>query len=503
MLCLSGRRYPEVVAGGIPRSGWFAWGVVSRSQPEDLFEAHGRLLMVCNNLPMTLDFQRLYTHNRVMNLTVCRHNSAYPAYHSNEIIHQGYDPFQAPSPLGMRKPGMGSMLGGVVGAVLGQMLCPVPFLGAMLGGLIGSMFGSMLDSIFGASAPCCSHNMGQQYGPYNQQMAFDYGYPTQLPYLPQGFPNPPCGCGGPLFPPQRKPLQPWGLPRVGPSEEISSREVAPRTREEISVRNRPEGIRVDTEIRRRPDGVSEQVTDVQNRRNPDAAIDTTTRVGPGGTIETVSTPIEGGVQNDTVAVNANGTAATRETTLAREERTDVVLTDVDSAPGNMEVVADENRVVVTNPGTPDAGPVQNEVDISESSSDGFFENLGRRISGGDEEPAPAVAVDGVGQVHVSRNEEGQATVTVANGGDHQHVLTTAGDTDDGIIERAGEVVDNTISAVGNAAGDVVDAVGDAAHAVGDAVGDAAHAVGDAVGGAANAVGDAASRGWSTVRGWFS
>jgi len=77
-------------------------------------------------------------------------------------------------------------------------------------------------------------------------------------------------------------------------------------------------------------------------------------------------------------------------------------------------------------------------------------------------------------VHVSRNEEGQATVTVGRNGQHQEVLTTAGDTDDSLIERAGEVVDDTISAVGNAVGD-----------------------------AAEAVGDVASRGWRTVRGWFS
>ncbi|MCA9778403.1 MAG: hypothetical protein KC800_16865, partial [Candidatus Eremiobacteraeota bacterium] len=344
-------------------------------------------------------------------------------------------------------------------------------LGAMLGGLIGSMFGSMLDNLFGSSAPCCCHNMGRQYGPYNQQMGMDYGYPMPAyPYPPQGFPNPSYGQWGPAFPPQAPPMMPWGLPR------ISSPEVAPGRSEEIRVRNRPTGVRVDTEIHRGQDGTSVQVTDVQNRRNPDAALDTTTVVGPGGRIDTVSQPVEGGVQTDTLAQNADGSAATRETTLARENRTDVVVTDVDAAPGNMQVSANDQTVVVTNPGTAEGGAVQNQVDISEASSDGFFENLGRGINGlfgGEEEPQPTVNVNGADQVHVSRNEEGQATVSVGRNGQHQEVLTTAGDTDDSFIERAGEAVDNTISAVG-------------------------HAVGDA----AEAVGDVATGAWRTVTGWF-
>ena len=96
-------------------------------------------------------------------------------------------PFQANSPLGAKRPGMGRLIGGLVGSVLGQILCPIPFVGAMLGGLIGSMFGSMLDNLFATSAPCCCHNMGQQYGPMNGQMAYNYGYPVEQPYLPRGF----------------------------------------------------------------------------------------------------------------------------------------------------------------------------------------------------------------------------------------------------------------------------------------------------------------------------
>lgn len=107
------------------------------------------------------------------------------------------------------------MLGGLVGSILGQMMCPIPFLGALLGGMIGSMFGSMLDNMFGAGAPCCCHNMGQHYGPYNAQMGFEYGYPMDYPYAPPGFHNPHYGCAPPLFPNYQPPVAPHGLPQLG------------------------------------------------------------------------------------------------------------------------------------------------------------------------------------------------------------------------------------------------------------------------------------------------
>lgn len=150
-----------------------------------------------------------------MNLTINRYNS-----------HAQYSPFQpscapennffsAPSPLGQQRPGIGSFIGGLVGSILGQVLCPVPFLGAMIGGVIGSMFGSMLDSLLQMGAPCCCHNMGQNYGPMNQSMAGCYGYPGQYPYLPPNFHNPPYNQAPPLFPTHEPPVAPGRFPELG------------------------------------------------------------------------------------------------------------------------------------------------------------------------------------------------------------------------------------------------------------------------------------------------
>jgi hypothetical protein len=109
---------------------------------------------------------------------------------------------------------MGRLIGGIVGSILGQIMCPIPFVGAMLGGLIGSMFGSMLDNLFASSAPCCCHNMGQQYGPMNGQMGYNYGYPMAQPYVPQGFHNPQYGTAPPLFPQYEPPVAHHRLPQV-------------------------------------------------------------------------------------------------------------------------------------------------------------------------------------------------------------------------------------------------------------------------------------------------
>lgn len=153
-----------------------------------------------------------------MNLTVNRHQGSYYSnpYQQGPTCCPQRNPFQGSTGLGSRRPGMGRLIGGIVGAVLGQMLCPIPFVGAMLGGLIGSMFGSMLDNVFAGSAPCCCQNMGQQYGPYNANMGMNYGYPMELPYIPQGFHNPHYGeTSRPLFSEKQPPIASYGLPQIG------------------------------------------------------------------------------------------------------------------------------------------------------------------------------------------------------------------------------------------------------------------------------------------------
>ena len=70
---------------------------------------------------------------------------------------------------------------------------------------------------------------------------------------------------------------------------------------------------------------------------------------------------------------------------------------------------------------------------------------------GGEEVAPVTA-DGVGEVRVSKNDEGQATVSTVKGGEESELFTTAGDTDDTFVERAGEWVDESAAAVADGVG---------------------------------------------------
>ena len=144
-------------------------------------------------------------------------NQAPSLYNQHSQAYLNGSSFQAPSPLGQRRPGLGQLLGGIVGAALGQMMMPIPFLGAMLGGLIGSMLGSMMDNILGSTgAPCACHNMGQHYGPMNQDMAANYGYPQDISYLPQGFYNPSYGAAPPLFPQYDRPGVQYSTPQYDP-----------------------------------------------------------------------------------------------------------------------------------------------------------------------------------------------------------------------------------------------------------------------------------------------
>lgn len=143
-------------------------------------------------------------------------------------------PWGVYSGLGQAMPGALAGCAGLVGSVLGQMLCPVPFVGAMLGGMIGSLMGSLMEALSGMSTPCCGPTMGHQYGQMNQQMAGCYGYPQYFhddypvdsgyrPTVPAKFPNPSYGQSPPLFCPEppvsqdcsmQLGLLPWGNTQV-------------------------------------------------------------------------------------------------------------------------------------------------------------------------------------------------------------------------------------------------------------------------------------------------
>ena len=187
---------------------------------------------------------------------------------------------------------------------------------------------------------------------------------------------------------------------------------------------------------RNEDGTATSAVEVSNG---DASLDTTTNVSENGRIDTSVSHTEDSVSSNTVAID--GANATEVSTVANDEGTNVTVTDRDGT-ADTNLTANADAVTTTN------GGITNEVDISESNSDGFFEDVGRGITnfftGGPEQPE-AVDLDGVRQVGVNRDNEGQTTVSA----DGKEVLQTAGDTDDGWLERAGEGVDNFFRGIGN------------------------------------------------------
>ena len=239
------------------------------------------------------------------------------------------------------------------------------------------------------------------------------------------------------------------------SESLSSMDLKPGEQQETEVKNNEAGVQVDSNMEKKKDGSSELNVDTKSEKAPDADLSTKTTVPEGGRMDSNATAVEGGVDVNTVAQNKDGSAVTQERIEAREDRTDVSIKDIDRTGDNMAVAADGNTVSVTNPGSEKGGDVKSEVDISEANSDGFTENLGRNVAEffgfGGEEVAPVTA-DGVGEVRVSKNDEGQATVSTVKAGEESELFTTAGDTDDTFVERAGEWVDESAAAVADGVG---------------------------------------------------
>ena len=239
------------------------------------------------------------------------------------------------------------------------------------------------------------------------------------------------------------------------SESLSSMDLKPGEQQETEVKNNEAGVQVDSNMEKKKDGSSELNVDTKSEKAPDADLSTKTTVPEGGRTDSSATVVEGGADVNTVGQNKDGSAVTQERIEAREDRTDVSIKDIDRTGDNMAVAADGNTVNVTNPGSEKGGDVKSEVDISEASSDGFTENLGRNVAEffgfGGEEVAP-VQADGVGEVRVSKNDEGQATVSTVKAGEESELFTTAGDTDDTFVERAGEWVDESAAAVADGGG---------------------------------------------------
>jgi hypothetical protein len=238
------------------------------------------------------------------------------------------------------------------------------------------------------------------------------------------------------------------------SESLSSMDLKPGEQQETKVKNNEAGVQVDSNMEKKKDGSSELEVGTKSEKAPDANLKTETTVGKDGRIDSSATAVKDGVEVNTVAQNSDGSAVTQEKIEAKEKSTDVSIKDIDRKGDDMKVKADGNAVNVTNPGSEKAGDVTSKVDISESSSDGMVENFGRGVAeffGFEGEQVAPVQAEGVGEVRVNKNEEGQARVSTVKDGEESELFTTAGDTDDTFVERAGEAVDEGIDWVGDKA----------------------------------------------------
>lgn len=250
------------------------------------------------------------------------------------------------------------------------------------------------------------------------------------------------------------------VPTREKSESLSSKDLKAGEEQTSQVNNKEAGVTTDSKMSRDGDGNNRLDVGVSNKENPNAGLSTTTTAPADGRIDSNSRVTESGTETNTVAMNGNGSAVTGEQIQAAQDSTSVTISDLDKNK-NLGVEANEDTVNVTNPGNGKSGDVNSQVDISERSQDGFFENVGRSVNDfffGAPEKQEGGSAQGASDVQVTRDAQGRATVTATVNGERKEIIQTAGDTDDSFMERVGSTVDGAASAVGNAASSAWDTV---------------------------------------------
>jgi hypothetical protein len=240
------------------------------------------------------------------------------------------------------------------------------------------------------------------------------------------------------------PGQELNVPSKEKSESVSSMDLGNGQFQSASVDTGD--VSIDTKMSKDKQGnIAAQTT----ANAGDASIGSTTDAPAGGRADTAVFQEGDSVKAQTVAMNGNGSSVSQVDTQTRPGASNVTVSDIDSNRG-LDVSADNNNVQVTNNGS--GGAVTTNVDISESSSDGWFENAGRSVTNwftGNQQTNNTVSTNGASSVSASKNDEGQATVTARVDGKNKTLLETAGDTDDSWLERSGESVDGFFQGIGN------------------------------------------------------
>ncbi len=297
------------------------------------------------------------------------------------------------------------------------------------------------------------------------------------------------------------------IPSRANSESLSSMDLQNGESQKSEVSSEQAGVTTESEMSKDKDGNSTLDVKVNNDNSKDAGLSTETKVGEGGRIDTNSTGTDKGVETNTVAMNKNGSAVTQERIDATADGTDVKIKDIDRTGDNLHGTADANSVQVTNPGTGNSGDVTSKVDISERSTDGFLENMGRDVAeffGYKGQESGSASFEGAGEININRGKEGETSVSSTTNGKTEELLRTAGDTDDTLLERAGEWGDERIQDVVDVTKAGVKIAGQVATQVGETVSNGIDTAGHYAGKAAGAVGDVAEAGWNKVTGaWNS
>jgi hypothetical protein len=253
------------------------------------------------------------------------------------------------------------------------------------------------------------------------------------------------------------------IPKKGDSASISSadRSIAEDMAHSSDVTNQDAGTTVSSAIFKPTDGSAQAIGDVDNKSNPDANLRTYNGVGKDGRIDSNAASVPGGVESHAVSQNSNGSAVSEQRLEGNANGSSASIKDLDRKK-DLSGSANADSVGVTNPGRNGAEGVTSRIKYSEKSDDGSLEKAGAWLNDkvgallGAEKPAPQAPVNfqGAGQINVTRDQEGAATVSSIKNGNSSTLLQTAGDRDDSLLERAGEWGDERLGDVKQLAGQV-------------------------------------------------
>ena len=243
-----------------------------------------------------------------------------------------------------------------------------------------------------------------------------------------------------------RPGQELVVPSKEDSESLSSKDLGNGHSQTASVK--ADDVSIEAKMDKAKDGTTTATT---TAKADDASLSSQTTVSEKGRVDTSISKEGDAVKAQSVAISGDSTAVSQVDTKTKPGSTSVAVSDLDSNK-NLSVTADSENVEVTNKARTKGDNVTTNVDISESSSDGWFENTGRSVYnwfGGETKKPDSVSLTGASEVKATKNDEGQATVTAKVDGKNKTLLETAGDSDDSWLERAGESVDNFWGSAGD------------------------------------------------------